>query len=129
PDYRTVPLERRKVRLTTFPTPQRITEWKAQYNEIRKELLHLFVNREVLWRMIRVLGQNRKLALHSGVVLGALQVAYASYGALTVRRMVDRKKGKISLYRLLGDIAQHPTEISRTWFVLQWRQDIRHVAE
>ncbi len=115
--------------MTVDPAPHHIVEWRTHYTEIRHLLMDLLVNRRVLWRALRTLGRNRRLADHSGVVLGALQLAYASYSVLMVRQMVDEAKNKVSLYGLLRDIAQHPEEISRRWFVSQWRPDVRDFAD
>jgi len=46
-----------------------------------------------------------------------------------VRQMVDDGKDALSLVNLLRDIAQHPEEISRRWYVAQWNPDFREVAE
>ncbi len=109
--------------------PHRINEWRTLYNDIRRELLDLLVNKRVLWRMVRVLSNNKRLRGYSGVVVAALEVAYASYAVSVVRRLVDEGKGKVSLYRLLGDIAKYATEVSREWFVADWNPAWRDVAE
>ncbi len=115
--------------MTADPVPHHITEWRTYYSEIRNLLMDLLVNRRVLWRVLRTLGQNRRLAERGDVVLGALQLAYASYSALMVRQMVDESRNKVSLYGLLREIAERPEEISRRWFVSQWRPDVRNFAE
>ena len=96
------------------PTPHYIAEWRTHYTEIRHLLMDLLVNRRVLWQALRTLARNRRLAEHSGVILGALQLAYASYSVLMVRQMVDEAKNTVSLFRLLRDIAERPGEISRS---------------
>ena len=114
--------------MTADPTPHYIAEWRTLYTEIRHLLMDLLVNRRILWQALRTLARNRRLAEHSGVVLGALQLAYASYSVLMVRQMVDEAKNKVSLFGLLRDIAERPEEISRRWFVSQWRADVRDFA-
>lgn len=91
--------------------------------------MDLLVNRKVLWRALRTLGRNRRLAERGNVFLGALQLAYASYGALMLRQMIDEARNKVSLWGLLRETAERPEEISRRWFVSQWRPDVRDFAE
>ncbi len=100
---------------------------------MHNELLDLFATRAVLWRIIRILsrrrGKKHPLMLYGGVVYGAIRLAYATYGALAVRRMVDSKPGARSLMRLLMAVQGRPSEITRSWFVSQWDPSLHHLAE
>lgn len=110
------------------PTPQHIAEWQSQYGEIWTELLDLFVGRTVLWRMIQILGRKGRPP-HYGVVLGAVQLAYPTYAAIAVRRLVDNRRGTLSVYKLLEQIANHPADLSRALFVSRWdpsQSDVAH---
>src|SRR5579864_9272614 len=114
-------------------TPARIAEWKALHRDIHRELVELLVTRRMLWRTMQVLtrrrGRNHPLTRYGGFLDDAMRRAFAAYGTLAVRRMVDTRRDARSLMRLLVSIHGHASEITRTWFTSEWDADLRQVAE
>ncbi|HXX39548.1 MAG TPA: hypothetical protein VEP50_15615 [bacterium] len=103
--------------MAVHPTPALVTQWKAEYNAVRGELLDLLITRTILGGTIRVLERRRgkchPIACYGGFVHDSLRRSYATYGAVAVRRMVDTDKGTVSLKRLLISIRDHPGVLTR----------------
>jgi len=109
--------------------PYHVRQWREDYQKIRVALMDLLVNRRILWTVLRDLSGRRSLREYAGPIVGAQQMSFAAYNVSMVRQMVDDGKDALSLVNLLRDIAQHPEEISRRWYVAQWNPDFREVAE
>lgn len=109
--------------------PYHVRQWREDYQKIRVVLMELLMNRRILWTLLRDLSGRRSLRYYAGTIVGAQQMSFAAYNVSMVRQMVDDDKDTLSLLNLLRDIAEHPEEISRRWYVAQWNPDFHEVAE
>jgi len=99
------------------PADLRWQRWCDQLERISSEVFRLHHYRQ-LWRELAEITQTA--ALPPSLFFDALSVWYVSTQGAAVRRQVDRRKGTVSLRRLLEDIAWHPEVATRDRHLAQW---------
>lgn len=91
-------------------------EWLDAMKIIWGQAVHLLHQRGV-YRMIRDMVMRNPALPKESVVFEWIAAGYVYTAAITVRRLVDLRRGTISLRRLLEDIAARPVGVTRAWFV------------
>ncbi len=91
-------------------------KWIRWLEIIHKEVTSLSVNRHIFWEVQEIIKKNKKIQKPSSFYefLGS---AYASLAVMGIRRQVKIDKQSISFARLLDQISNTPTAISRQRFV------------
>lgn len=95
---------------------QPIDRWKEWLRVIKDEILRMDVRRKIWQRYIEILNSNETLR-EAGLFHQWLTENYAAAQVLAVRRQVDRRRGVVSMRRLLEAIASQSAAISRERFV------------
>ncbi len=111
-----------------LPTPPRVRTWQEWFLAIRSELLSLLSHRAMFREVARMIQSNPNLP-QTSVVYEWITWGYGHAAGAAVRRLVDRRRDVISLGRLLEQIEQHPTEITRSWLVSHYPYALRRKAE
>src|SRR4051794_8869436 len=88
----------------------RYRRWVEHLERIIREVYNAHHFRH-LWRELAELTQAANLP--ASVFFDALGVWYASTQTSSVRRQLDRRRGSVSLIRLLEDIERHPEVMTR----------------
>lgn len=104
-------------RTTRAGDDARWERWNAHLEMIIQETYRAHHYRQ-LWRGLAEITQAANLPA-SGI-FDAFGVWYATTQTSSVRRQLDRRRGTVSLRRLLDDIAQHPQVASRERHVAVW---------
>ena len=87
------------------------------------ELLH----QRRVYRLVRGMVLRNPALPKESVVYEWISSGYVYTAAMTVRRLVDVRKGTISLRRLLEQVATRPAGINRAWFVGRYDPRLREV--
>jgi hypothetical protein len=77
--------------------------------------------------MIRDMVLRNPALPKESVVYDWISTAYVYTAAMTVRRLVDLRKGTISLWRLLEQMLAGPAGVTRAWFVDKYDPRLREV--
>jgi len=109
-----------------LPPPEPPQVWLDDMKVIWNQAIHLLHQRRVYRRIWDMILKNPKLPKGS-VVYEWIDTGYVYAAAMTVRRLVDLRRGTISLRRLLEQIAAQPAGISRVWFVGKYDPRLREV--
>ncbi len=107
-------------RATTAPDDARWNRWIEHLDRIVQETYRAHHYRQ-LWRGLAEITQAANLP--ASAIFDAFGVWYATTQTASVRRQLDRRRGTVSLRRLLDDIAQHPEVASRERHVAAWLPD------
>lgn len=91
--------------------------WVRTFERIENQTYTLFLYRDY-WRGLGEITQANPLP-PSGI-FDAFGVWYATTQATSIRRQVDTRRGTISFWRLLDDIARHPAVMTRERHVGLW---------
>jgi len=91
-------------------------EWLDAMRIIWEEAVELLDYRLVYRRIQDMIRRNPRLP-NDSLVYKWINASYAYSTSMAVRRLVDPSRGTISLRRLLEQIANRPTGITRAWFV------------
>lgn len=95
--------------------------WVSTFERIENQTYTLFLYRDY-WRGLGEITQANGNLPPSGI-FDAFGVWYATTQATTMRRQVDTRRGTISFWRLLDDIARHPGVMTRERHVGLWQQN------
>jgi len=92
---------------------ERFQRWQQWVEEIWKQVADLFVFRHIYKVVRQIVASNPHLRNEPNIFWWWLDYAYATTMLMGLRRLGDRSKEVISLYRLLDDIRNHPKVLSR----------------
>lgn len=95
--------------------------WVSTFERIENQTYTLFLYRDY-WRGLGEITQANGNLPPSGI-FDAFGVWYATTQATTMRRQVDTRRGTISFWRLLDDIARHLGVMTRERHVGLWQQN------
>ncbi len=101
-------------------------EWLDDMKTIWAQAIELLHQRRV-YRLIRDMVLRNPALPKESVVYDWINTGYVYTAAMTVRRLVDLRKGTISLRRLLERIAARPAGITRAWFVDKYDPRLRGI--
>lgn len=104
----------------------RYASWVEQFDLIVNDVYALHHHRH-LFREIRDIAAAANLP--SSTFFDAFGLWYASSQSAALRRLVDRRKGTVSLIRLLEDIARNPKVMNRDRHVGLWGNDRFFIAQ
>ena len=96
-------------------------QWLKWLETIEDETMTLWLYRDY-WRGLVEMTQEND-GIPPSTFFDALGVWYVAAQATAVRRQLDRDPRSISLWRLLGDIAEHPEVMTRERHVALWLED------
>lgn len=99
---------------------ERYLSWVEQIDRIANDVVALHHHRQI-WRRVGEITQQA--ALPPSTFFDALSAWYATSQMTAVRRLVDRDRRALSLRRLLDDLIEHPTVMSRERHVALWLRD------
>ncbi len=91
----------------------RFQRWQQWIEEICDQVAYLFVFRHIYKVVRQIVASNPHLRKEPNIFWWWLDYAYATTMLMGLRRLGDRSKEVISLYRLLDDIRNHPKVLSR----------------
>jgi AbiU2 len=96
--------------------------WQQEWvPKIDHSMLQLWYHREV-WQQVRdMLTREHERFEGDGTFLGPFTKMYVDSQAITVRRLADRSPDAVSFARLLNQIHDHPSVVSRERFVRTYR--------
>jgi AbiU2 len=91
-----------------------IERWQGDLKVITNEVLAMNQRREIF----RLLGEitTKHGSLPSSAFFSYLNATYSATQAAAVRRQADKREDVISLRRLLTEIKEHPTLLTREWY-------------
>jgi len=92
---------------------ERFQRWQQWIEEICDQVAYLFVFRHIYKVVRQIVASNPHLRKEPNIFWWWLDYAYATTMLMGLRRLGDRSKEVISLYRLLDDIRNHPKVLSR----------------
>jgi hypothetical protein len=91
---------------------QRVQRWNSWLDAVGAEILSTAHFDNVFWQVQAVLGANSEI--NKGQAFPQwIRHAYIQTMMASLRRLVDRTSGTVSLHRLLADMARHCTVLSR----------------
>ena len=93
----------------------KLKKWLKWMNKIRIDVSSLVAAHDVFCSIDELFSSNQQLNQNS-LVLWYLRNTYAAYAAMCVRRHLKTKKDSISLARLLDELAEAPSKVSRAYF-------------
>lgn len=99
------------------PEALRYERWVDQLERIISEVYAAHRDR-VLWRGLGEITQGANLP--ASVFFDVLGLWYGNSQTGAVRRQLDRRRGSVSLVRLLDDIARHPEVMTRERHLAVW---------
>jgi len=91
---------------------ERFQRWQQWIEEICDQVAYLFVFRHIYKVVRQIVASNPHLKETPNIFWWWLDYAYATTMLMGLRRLGDRSKEVISLYRLLDDIRNHPKVLS-----------------
>jgi hypothetical protein len=92
---------------------ERFQRWQQWIEEICNQVTSLFAFRHIYKVVRQIVVSNPRLRETPSIFWWWLDYAYGTTMLIGLRRLVDRSKEAISLYRLLDDIRKHPEALSR----------------
>lgn len=100
------------------PVDSRLEKWICWLKVIHDDIEQLLIKRDIFWEIQDIIKANSELRKPSSFY-AYLGDTYVTYIAIGIRRqMKDDKKGRsISFVRLLTEIADTPTVLSRKYYV------------
>jgi hypothetical protein len=99
----------------------RIEEWRRWCHEdIRPDVYQLHLHRFIAAELTAM---TESRGLPASYFFTFATQTYATSQAVMVRRQADKSRGVHSLAKLLGQMAEHPTEITRDFYVSEWGKD------
>lgn len=106
-----------EARAATNADDARWKRWIEHLDRIIQETYRTHHYRQ-LYRGLAEITQAANLP--ASTIFDAFGIWYATTQTLSVRRQLDRTRGTVSLWRLLDEIARHPTIASRERHVAVW---------
>lgn len=93
----------------------RLKKWIRWLVVIHDDVQRLLVNQNIFWEVQEIIKNNKRLHKPSSFYqyLGDTYISYATIG---IRRQLKIDKTSISFARLLTDISQHPSTLSRSYY-------------
>jgi hypothetical protein len=98
----------------------RYERWVGQLERIVQEVYRINHYR-FLYRGLAEITQVANLP--PSAIFDALGIWYATTQSASVRRQLDRRRGVVSLYRLLSEIANHPEVMTRDRHLALWKDE------
>ncbi len=101
----------------------RLKKWKRWLKVVHDDLQQLLVNRNIFWEVQTIIKNNMELRKPSSfyTYLGDTYVAYISIG---IRRQVKVSSQSISFTRLLTEIVDTPSVLSRKYYTGLYRGSV-----
>lgn len=99
---------------------QRLKKWRRWVKKIRLETESWMGNRDIHARYLEIVKANPDIqfpSIYHEVAVGN----YGSFIVMAIRRQLDEDKDVISLTRLLKEMRDYPTELSKDWFRKQYK--------
>src|SRR5438552_10243564 len=94
---------------------QRIEKWlrwlKVVYDDIQK----MSINKNIFWEVQKIIRSNKNIQKHSSFYR-YLGDTYVSYITIGIRRQIKIDRQSISFARLLSEIIETPSVLSRDYF-------------
>jgi hypothetical protein len=107
---------------------ERHARWCKHFYAIADDVHFLHIRSEIFEGLDRELVRTRRPG--SGNVVEVLRSTYAEAQAVCVRRLVDTRKGTVSLVRLVNEMAQNATVLTRDRYVSNYdRSGTRPLGE
>jgi hypothetical protein len=106
-----------------------LKKWLGWLSAIHDDIEQLLVNQNIFWEVQEVIKNNKRIHKPSSFYkyLGNTYTAYVTIG---IRRQLKIDKKSISFARLLGEIGQHPSSLSRSYFkTLYEGSGVEHLAD
>jgi hypothetical protein len=94
-------------------------KWDAWFDQLDTETINLVVQRHLYGEFVQVVKSNPRLR-EPNLFLFWHSVWYSSAMAISIRKLVDPRKDVISYRRLLEEIRDNPTVITRARFKLNF---------
>lgn len=103
-------------------TDQRIDRWNAWIDgKIKDNVLTMHLQRDAYMKVSRILESNRDLP--DSYWWELMVETYITTQAMAVRRQADRDRRVASLARLIMQVRDKPSAITREYWIGQWRDD------
>jgi hypothetical protein len=87
--------------------------WRADIERIKLDAYELFKARRTFREIVELFRGNQRLRATGGHVWNFILISYASFVVMRIRRETDSQGNTVSMTRLLMDIAQKPTVVTR----------------
>ena len=94
---------------------ERLQKWIKWLEAIRLDVQSLVIAKDIFWSVQGLIRENQRIRKPSGFYR-YLGYTYATYALMGIRRQIKIDKQSISLARLLCELADDPTEVSREYF-------------
>lgn len=95
---------------------KKLDKWKRWLDRIEEEITELFVIREIFYEVQRMVEENPRIQKPSSFY-SFLAKGYTAAAAMGVRRQLKCDGTSISFLRLMNEIIENPTLLSREHFV------------
>lgn len=107
--------------MTNGTTPPQILTWRQEYETIYNDVVDLHHKRHIFRDTMAIIERNPALRAEGGYVFENWLVEnYAVTLAVGIRRQGDRASDVISTAKLIADIENNATVITRDWFVNEY---------
>lgn len=100
--------------------------WKRWLDVIGNEIGWLLTSHDIFDDIQKIVKDNVNIQ-SPGLIYRWITVNYSVRVSVTIRRLTDRDKRTISLYRLIQDISQNPHVITRDYFVSKYSKDMQEL--
>ena len=98
-----------------FEKSQKLEKWLKWMETIHDEILALVRDTSIFWEVQDIIRENPRIQKPSAFY-SYLARTYLSHALAGLRRQTELQKDSISFVRLLGEIAENPEELSRSYF-------------
>jgi hypothetical protein len=96
------------------------TRWCEDFGRLAQHVHHIHIRGEIIEGLDAELARTKREG--SGIVVNVLRPMYAEAQAIRVRLLVDNRKGTRSLSRLVSDMAEHSTVLTRERYVARYEE-------
>jgi hypothetical protein len=107
-------------RAETEDSDRRHASWCDDFRQLARHVHQVHIRSEIFEGLDAELARTRREG--SGFLVKVLRPTYAEAQAMRVRVLVDNRKGTRSLTRLVGDMAQHSTVLTRERYVAPYEE-------
>jgi hypothetical protein len=95
---------------------QRLKKWLGWLKVVESDIQQMLIHRNIFWEVQKIIRKNKNIQ-KPNPFYGYLGVTYASYIAMGIRRQVKINEQSISFARLLSEIIETPSILSRAYFM------------
>src|SRR5215510_2486158 len=94
---------------------QKLNKWLRWLKVVENDIQQMLIHRNIFWEVQKIIRKNRNIQQPSSFYQ-YLGVTYVSYITMGIRRQVKIDKQSISFARLLSEIIETPSILSRVYF-------------